>query len=112
MKYAIIEDGGKQYKVVEGGTVDVDHYKTDVGDQIDLDHVLLISDNDEVTIGTPYVPGAKVEATVSSHFKAPKIIVFKYKPRERYRVKQGHRQKYTRLSIGSIVLDQGEENGS
>jgi large subunit ribosomal protein L21 len=112
MKYAIIEDGGKQYKVVEGGTIDVDHYKTEIGDQIDLDRVLLVSDDDEVTIGSPYVPGAKVEATVASHFKAPKIIVFKYKPRERYRVKQGHRQKYTRLNIGSIVLDQGVNDGS
>jgi large subunit ribosomal protein L21 len=112
MKYAIIEDGGKQYKVVEGGAIDVDHYKTEVGDQIDLDRVLLISENGDVTIGAPYIPGAKVEATVASHFKAPKIIVFKYKPRERYRVKQGHRQKYTRLNIESIVFDQGEKDGS
>ena len=112
MKYAIIEDGGKQQKVVEGGTIDVDHYQTEIGDQIDLDRVLLVSENDEVTIGTPYVPGAKVEATVESHFKAPKIIVFKYKPRERYRVKRGHRQKHTRLNIGSIVLEQGVNDGS
>lgn len=112
MKYAIIEDGGKQYKVVEGETIDVDHYKTDIGDEIDLDRVLLVSNDDEVTVGTPYIPGVKVEATVASHFKAPKIIVFKYRPRERYRLKQGHRQKYTRLNIDSIVMDQGEEDGS
>ncbi len=112
MKYAIVEDGGKQYKVVEGGTIDVDHYKTDIGDQIDLDRVLLIADSDDVTLGNPYIPGAKVEATVASHFKAPKIIVFKYKPKQRYRVKQGHRQKYTRLNIDSIVLKSGENNGT
>ena len=112
MKYAIIEDGGKQYKVVEGGTIDVDHYKTEIGDQIDLDRVLLVSNNDEVTVGTPFISGARVEATVASHFKAPKIIVFKYRPRERYRLKKGHRQKYTRLNIDSIVMDQGEKDGS
>ena len=112
MKYAIIEDGGKQYKVVEGGTIDVDLYKTDIGDQVDLDRVLLISDSDDVTLGTPFIPGAKVEATVASHYKAPKIIVFKYKPKQRYRVKQGHRQKYTRLNIDSIVLKPGENDGT
>lgn len=112
MKYAIIEDGGKQYKVVEGETLDVDHYQSDIGEQIDLDRVLLIADNDEVTIGTPYIPGARVEAKIDSHFKAPKIIVFKYKPRERYRVKRGHRQKHTRLTIGSIVFEQGDKDGS
>ena len=112
MKYAIVEDGGKQYKVVEGGSIDVDLYKTHIGEQIDLDRVLLVADSGEVTIGTPYIPGAKVEATVDSHFKAPKIIVFKYKPRVRYRVKRGHRQKYTRLNIESIVMKQGENDGS
>lgn len=112
MKYAIVEDGGKQYKVVEGGSIDVDHYQTDIGEQIDLDRVLLIADDDEVTIGTPYIPGAKVEAKIDSHFKAPKVIVFKYKPRERYRVKRGHRQKYTRLNIGSIMMEQGESDGT
>lgn len=112
MKYAIIEDGGKQYKVVEGETIDVDHYKSDVGEQLDLDRVLLINEGDKITIGTPFISGAKVEATIASHFRSPKIIVFKYKPRKRYRVKRGHRQNYTRLNIDSIVLESGHNNGS
>ena len=72
-------------------------------DQIDLERVLLVTDGEETTVGTPYVEGAKVEATIASHVKGKKIVVFKYKPRIRYRVKQGHRQKYTRLKIDSIV---------
>jgi large subunit ribosomal protein L21 len=103
MKYAIFEDGGKQYKAVEGSTIDVDRYQADVGDQIDLERVLLITDGEQTTVGTPYVKGAKVEATVVSQVKGKKIVVFKYKPRVRYRVKSGHRQKYTRLKIDSIV---------
>jgi large subunit ribosomal protein L21 len=105
MKYAIVEDGGKQYKVVEGSTIDVDRYQAEVGDQIDLERVLLITDGEDTTVGTPYVKGAKVEATVVSQLKGKKIVVFKYKPRVRYRVKKGHRQKYTRLKIDSIITD-------
>jgi large subunit ribosomal protein L21 len=112
MKYAIIEDGGKQYRTVEGGTIEVDHYSSEPGEQIDLDRVLLVADDDDVTIGSPYIPGAKIEATIVEHFKGPKIVVFKYKPKERYRVKTGHRQRYTRLRIDSIVMDSGGKNGS
>lgn len=112
MKYAIVEDGGKQYKVIEGYTIDVDRYPIEVGEQIDLDRVLLVKDGEEITIGTPYVSGARVEATVVSQFKGPKIVVFKYKPKIRYRVKQGHRQKYTRLRVDSIQLESGGNNGS
>lgn len=102
MKYAIVEDGGKQFKAVEGAMIEVDRYDVEVGEQIDLDHVLLISDGDAVTIGTPMVEGAKVQATVMAHIKGPKVTVFKYKPKIRYRVKKGHRQQYTRLRIDSI----------
>lgn len=112
MKYAIIEDGGKQYKAVEGNTIDVDHYASEVGEQIDLNRVLLISDGEGITIGTPYVPGARVEATIVSQIKGPKLLVFKYKPKIRYRVKRGHRQHYTRLRIDSISLESGGKNGS
>ena len=112
MKYAIVEDGGKQYKAVEGGTIEVDHYSSEVGEKVDLEHVLLLSDGDEITIGTPNIEGAKIEATVVEHFKAPKVVVFKYKPKERYRVKKGHRQKYTRLRIDSILLESGGNNGT
>ncbi len=105
MKYAIIEDGGKQYKAVEGGMIDVDRFPSEVGEQVDLERVLLVSDGEEISIGTPFVNGVKVQATVHSHIKGPKIVVFKYKPKERYRVKSGHRQKYTRLKIDSIVTE-------
>lgn len=102
MKYAIVEDGGKQYKAVEGETIEVDHFRSQVGDQIDLERVLLIADGDKVKIGSPLLEGAKVEATVVSQIKGSKVIVFKYKPKKRYRVKTGHRQRYTQIKIEAI----------
>ncbi|MCK4898627.1 MAG: 50S ribosomal protein L21 [Anaerolineales bacterium] len=105
MKYAIVEDGGKQYKTVEGDIIDVDRFPAEDGEQIDLERVLLVAEDGEVTVGTPLVDGAKVQATVVSQVKGPKIIVFKYKPQVRYRVKQGHRQQYTRLKIDSISVE-------
>lgn len=106
MKYAIIEDGGKQYKAVEGAVIDVDHYPAEAGEEIDLERVLLVADGEKVHVGAPLVPGAKVRATVLSQVKGPKVVVFKYKPKKRYRVKQGHRQQYTRVRIDAIALDQ------
>ena len=105
MKYAIVEDGGKQYRAVEGVTIDVDRFPAEEGEQIDLEHVLLVADEEEVKIGTPFVAGAKVQATIVSQVKGPKVVVFKYKPKERYRVKKGHRQQYTRLMIDSISVE-------
>lgn len=105
MKYAIVEDGGKQYKTVEGDIIDVDRFPAEDGEQIDLERVLLVAEDGEVTVGTPLVDGAKVQATVVSQVKGPKIVVFKYKPQVRYRVKQGHRQQYTRLKIDSISVE-------
>ena len=105
MKYAIVEDGGKQYRAIEGGTIEVDHFPAEVGEQLDLERVLLIADEDVVSVGTPLVAGAKVQATVVSQVKGPKIIVFRYKPKKRIRVKTGHRQKYTRLQINSITVE-------
>jgi len=105
MKYAIVEDGGKQYRAVEGETIEVDLYPLDVNDQVDLERVLLISDDGSVTVGTPLVSGAKVQATVLGQVKGPKVVVFRYKPKKRIRVKTGHRQKYTRLRIDSIVTE-------
>jgi large subunit ribosomal protein L21 len=81
----------------------VDRLPLEVGKKLDLSDVLLISDKGKITVGTPTVKGAKVSATVVDQFKAPKIIVFKYKSRQRYRVKQGHRQQYTRLMINKIT---------
>ncbi len=105
MKYAIIEDGGKQFKAVEGGVIDVDLYPVEVGDQVDLEQVLLIADDGKVTVGSPFVAGAKVQATVLAMVKGPKVVTFKYTPKKRYRVKKGHRQKYTRLQIDTIVAE-------
>jgi large subunit ribosomal protein L21 len=105
MKYAIVEDGGKQYKAVEGGTIDVDHFPAEIGDELDLERVLLYSDGENVTIGKPLIEGASVQATVLDQVKGPKIVVFKYKPKQRYRVKTGHRQKYTRLQIDAISIN-------
>jgi len=105
MKYAIVEDGGKQYKAVEGVTIDVDRFEAQDGDQIDLERVLLVADGEEVQVGAPFVSGAKVQATVVSQVKAPKVVVFKYKPKQRYRLKKGHRQQYTRLMIDTITVE-------
>ncbi len=102
--YAIVESGGKQYKAVPGGTIEVDRLHVEEGAQLDLDQVLLVSDGEEIKVGTPTVDGATVKATVVGHFKGRKIIVFKYKPRNRYRRKQGHRQQYTRLQIDEIKV--------
>ncbi len=104
MKYAIVEDGGKQYRAVEGATIEVDYFPAEAGDQLDLERVLLVSDGEAVHVGTPIVEGARVQATVVAQVKGPKVIVFKYKPKKRYRVHTGHRQKYTRLQIDTISV--------
>ena len=101
--YAIIETGGKQYKVTLGQTIDVERLDAAEGDTVELDRVLLIADGDKVTVGTPVVEGAKVIATSQGEGKGKKIIVFKYKPKVRYRRKMGHRQLYTRLTVDKIV---------
>jgi len=102
MKYAIVESGGKQYKAVEGETIEVDRLAVEEGAEVLLDRVLMVVDGDTYTIGTPEVEGVKVKATVAAHFKGKKIIVFKYHPKKRYRLKKGHRQQYTRLAIEKI----------
>ena len=101
--YAIIETGGKQYKVSPGQTLDVDRLVVVEGESIDLERVLLISDGDKVTVGTPTIDGAKVVATPRGEFKDKKVVVFKYKPKTRYRKKTGHRHIYTKLAIDKIV---------
>jgi len=105
MKYAIVEDGGKQYKAILGETIEVDKYPLEVGEEIDLEHVLLISDGEEIMVGAPLVKGAKVQATVVAQVKGPKVIVFRYKAKERIRSKTGHRQKYTRVRIDAITVE-------
>jgi large subunit ribosomal protein L21 len=104
MRYAIIQNGGKQYKAVEGQAIEVDKLELEVGKKVDLGEVLLVSDGENVMVGTPVLTEAKVAATVVSQDQGPKITVFKYKPKIRYRVKTGHRQKFTRLQIDSIEV--------
>ncbi len=101
--YAIIETGGKQYKVEEGQIIEVEKVPFEVGEKVELDKVLLVADNG-VKVGRPMVEGAKVLATVVEHGRGEKVIVFKFKPKKRYRRKLGHRQPYTRLRIEKIVV--------
>lgn len=112
MKYAIVVNGGKQYKAVPGETIQVDKLSNELGEKVILDEVLFIADGKKVTVGIPMVKGAQVRTTVTGQIKGPKIIVFKYKPKVRYRRKQGHRQKYTLLQVDKIVKKSGEKNGS
>jgi len=102
MRYAIVQSGGKQYRAVEGETIEVDRLNLEAGKKVDLKDILLVSDGENVVIGTPMVSGAKVAATVVEEFKGRKVIIFKYHPRKRYRLKKGHRQYYTRLMIENI----------
>ena len=101
--YAIIETGGKQYRVSPGQTVDVELLDVPEGNTVELDKVLLLNDDKKVIVGTPTVSGAKVVATYKGDGRGKKIIVFKYKPKTRYSIKTGHRQNYTRLTIDKIV---------
>jgi large subunit ribosomal protein L21 len=103
MKYAIVEDGGKQYRAVIGESIDVDRYPLEVGEEIDMEKVLLISDGENVKVGTPFVKGAKIQATVLAQVKGPKVVVFKYMAKERIRTKTGHRQQYTRVRVDAIT---------
>ncbi len=102
MRYAIVESGGKQYRAVEGSTLDVDRLPVDPGVQFNLAQVLLMADGDEVLIGTPTVSDILVKATVLAQVKGPKVVSFKYRPKKRIRVKGGHRHQYTRLLVDFI----------
>ncbi len=104
MEYAVFKTGGKQYRVKPGDVLDVEKLPVGVDSIAEFGDVLAVSDNGEVTFGSPYVPGAKVLAQVQSHYKDRKIMVFKYKAKTRYRRKRGHRQIYTRVLIQDIQL--------
>jgi len=100
--YAVIEDGGKQYRVHEGMTLDVEKKAVEVGAQIAFDRVLLTSDGETVRVGTPLVDGAKVIGQVADQVRGPKQVVFTYKRRKNERRRMGHRQPYTRVRIRTI----------
>ena len=99
--YAIIETGGKQVRVSEGSVIYVEKLEVTAGDKFTFDKVLMVG-GDSVRIGNPYLDGVTVDATVDKQGKQKKIIVFKIKPKKKYRRKKGHRQPYTKLTINTI----------
>jgi large subunit ribosomal protein L21 len=102
MRFAIVESGGKQYRAIEGRTIEVDRLAVDAGKKFDFERILLMADGDDVIVGTPTVSGIEVKVTVVDHIKGPKIDRFKYRPKKRIRVRGGHRQQYTLLMVDFI----------
>ena len=102
--FAVVKSGGRQYKVSVGQKLEVNRLPVEVGAQVALD-VLLISDADNMQIGSPFIGGAQVLATVDGQTRGEKLIVFKYKSKKRYRHRRGHRQELTALIIDDIVTD-------
>jgi large subunit ribosomal protein L21 len=100
--YAVIETGGKQYRVQEGDVLKIEKLPIEVGNNVEFDRVLTVVNNGEVKIGRPVIAGAKVVGKVLEQDKSKKIIVFKYKAKSNYRRKQGHRQPFTRVVIEKI----------
>jgi len=100
--YAIVETGGKQYKVSKGDVITVEKLDAEAGSEVALDKVLLVHNGSELKVGTPLVSGAKVTAKVLGHGKGKKILVFKFKAKKNYRRRRGHRQPFTKLMIQEI----------
>ena len=102
--YAIIQSGGKQYRVTEGDLLDLEHLSGEVGQEVSFDEVLLVGGDDSVQVGQPKLQGAQVMGTIVEQGKGPKILVFKMKRRKMYRRKRGHRQLFTQVQIDKIAL--------
>lgn len=102
LRYAIVETGGKQYRVKVGDVLSVEKLDGDAGAEVTLERVLLIGGAGDVKVGTPVIDGASVAATIADQYRGEKIIVFKYKPKKNYRRRTGHRQSLTRLQITGI----------
>lgn len=102
--YAIIQTGGKQYKVEEGQVIRIEKLENEAGETVEFDQVKLVSTDSDLKVGTPTVEGAKVTAEVVAQGKGKKVIVFKYKPKNNFRKKNGHRQPYTAVKIKSIEV--------
>ena len=100
--YAVIEQGGKQYRVAAGDKFRVEKIHAEDGAQVEFDKVILLGKDEGAVVGAPYVEGATVTAKILESGKDDKVIVFKYKPKKGYRRKQGHRQPYTKVTIGKI----------
>ena len=100
--YAVIETGGKQFKVQEGDVLRGESLRAEAGETVVIDKVLLVNKDGQLSVGAPYVSGAKVSLKVEEHGKGKKIIVFKYKAKKNYRKKKGHRQPYTKVTVEKI----------
>ncbi|HET9025409.1 MAG TPA: 50S ribosomal protein L21 [Burkholderiaceae bacterium] len=101
--HAVIKTGGKQYRVAPGDTVKVETLTAEVGQQVTLSEVLSVSNGDDIKVGSPFVAGAAVVATVVAHGRHDKVTIFKMKRRKHYQKHQGHRQNFTELRIDSIA---------
>jgi large subunit ribosomal protein L21 len=101
--YAVVKTGGKQYRVSPGDSIEVEKLPHEVGEQVELEEVLLVANGSRTKIGRPVVKGAKVKATVTRQAKGRKVVIFKYRSSNRYRRHKGHRQHLTRLRIDEIV---------
>ncbi len=100
--YAVIETGGKQYRVQEGDVITIEKLNVEAGDKVEFDKVLILADDKDLKVGAPYVAGATVTGEVVENGKGKKVIIFKYKAKKDYRKKQGHRQPYTMVKIESL----------
>ncbi len=103
--YAIIETGGKQYRVEKGDVLNIEKVNVQEGESIEVTQVFAVVDKENVSLGKPLVEGAKVVLKVLEHGKGDKIIVFKYKPKKNYRNTRGHRQPYTKVIVESIAVN-------
>lgn len=104
MEYGIIEASSRQYWIEQGKIIDINNLDLKAGSIIEINRLLFLRKNDEIFIGKPYLPKIKVEAVIRKHFLGPKLIVYKMKPKKKYRRKQGHRQHLTRLLIEKITF--------
>ena len=100
--YAVIETGGKQYRVSEGDIITVEKLEAEVGEALTIKEVIALNKDNDLLIGAPYVTGASVKAEVLEHGKGEKVVIYKYKAKKDYRKKQGHRQPYTKLQIKTV----------
>ena len=102
--YAVIETGGKQYRVTEGDVINVEKLDAEAGKTVTIKEVLVVEKEGEIVVGAPYVTGASVKAEVLENGKGKKVIIYKYKAKKDSKKKQGHRQPYTQLQIKSIAI--------
>src|SRR5450830_679010 len=100
--YAVIKTGGKQYRVIAGERLKVEKLEVEVGGTVTLDQILMVSDGEKTTIGSPIIKGATVKATVLSQGRGDKVMIFKFRRRKHYRKTQGHRQSFTEIQIGEL----------